>query len=318
MKVSVIIPVYNVQEYLQRCIDSVLKQTFKDFELILIDDGSKDNSYEIMKKNAELDKRIKVFRHENSGPAITRNKGIDLAKGKYIMFIDSDDYIDEDYIENYYKYASYDYDIVMGGYKKVDDNKTNFVRKLKNGDFSKYIVMGPVCKMYKSSFLKNNKIYFLDTKASEDIYFNELVYSFNPKIKIIDNIGYYYYYNSSSLSNTMHKGFNEDVDIIDLVERINYKNIDNKPLNEYFIIRYLIWYLLYSGKNVKPKAFVKEYQKFFEWLKKYIPDYRKNINVRRCPSGEIYKIHLLVKVFIMLDKFRLVKLFSKLYCKGGS
>lgn len=316
-KVSIVIPVYNVEKYIDRCIKSVLDQTFKNYELILINDGSKDNSLRMM-EHYKSDKRVRIFDQDNMGPAKTRNKGIKEAKGKYIMFIDSDDYIDRDYVEKYYSALKEDdYDIVIGGYQKVTDGKVLFKRQLKEGEFSKYMVTGPVSKLYKKSFLVKNKIYFLDTKASEDVYFNILAYSKNPKIKIIDNIGYYYDYNPNSLSNTLHKGFNEDVDILGLVTEVNYDTFENKELNHYFIIRYLIWYLLYSGKSASKEEFMKEYTKFFDWLNKNIPDYRKNRYIKRCPAGEMKKIHLFIHIFVILDRFKLVSLFACFYCRGG-
>ena len=316
-KISIIIPVYNVEKYLDRCIQSVLAQTFEDYELILINDGSKDASLEIM-QHYQGDKRVRVFDQQNMGPAKTRNKGIQEAKGKYIMFIDSDDYIDQDYVEKYYATLKEDdYDIVIGGYQKIQNGKVLFKRQLKDAEFSKYMVTGPVAKLYKKSFLVKNKIYFLDTKASEDVYFNLLAYSKNPRMKVIDDIGYYYDYNPTSLSNTLHKGFNEDVDILGLVTEINYDTFENQELNQYFIIRYLIWYLLYSGKNASKKDFMREYTKFFEWLSKNVRDFRKNCYLRKCPNGEERKIYFFIHTFVILDKFKLVSLFASLYCKGG-
>ena len=93
MKVSVIVPVYNTEKYLNKCIDSILAQTFTDFELLLIDDGSTDNSGFICDEYAEKDKRVKVFHKENGGVSRARNLGIDNAQGEYLSFIDSDDYI---------------------------------------------------------------------------------------------------------------------------------------------------------------------------------------------------------------------------------
>ncbi len=316
-KISIIVPVYNVEMYLERCVDSILWQTFKDFELILINDGSKDNSFQVMKKY-EYDKRVRLFNQNNMGPAKTRNKGIEKAVGKYIMFIDSDDYIDNDYVEKYYNASKKgDYDLVIGGYQKITGEKIEFKRQLKNEEFSKYIVTGPVSKLYKKSFLVKNKIEFLDTTASEDVYFNLLAYSKNPTIKIIDDIGYYYVYNPNSLSNTLHKGFKENVDILGLMSEINYQGIKNVELNQYYIIRYLIWYLLYSGQTATSKEFMKEYFKLFNWLNTNIPNYKKNIYIKHCPKGEERKIHLLIYIFIFLHKTKLILLFSKVYCSGG-
>lgn len=317
VKVSIIVPVYNVEKYIKRCVDSLLNQTFEDYELVFINDGSKDNSLEIL-NTYKSNSKIRIYTQSNKGPALTRNRGIKLASGKYIMFIDSDDYVDSDYIEKYYNAVTEgDYDLVIGGYKKLTGTKVEFIRKLTSGEFSKYIVMGPVCKMYSKKFLIDNKIEFLNTTASEDIYFNVLAYSNNPKINIITDTGYYYCYNSTSISNTLHKGFNQNVDIIGLVTAINYKNIENVELNQYFIIRYLIWYLLYSGKGASSKDFMHEYDKLFKWLKSNIPNYRRNKYIYFKPKGEFRHIHLLIRIFIILDKIKLVKLFSKIYCRGG-
>ena len=90
-KISIIVPVYNTEKYLPRCIDSILNQTFKDFELILINDGSTDLSAEIIEDYARMDKRIKTLHIENSGQGAARNRGLDIATGDYIGFVDSDD-----------------------------------------------------------------------------------------------------------------------------------------------------------------------------------------------------------------------------------
>lgn len=90
--VSIIVPVYNAEKYLSRCVDSILSQTMKDFELLLIDDGSQDESGRICDEYSEKDARVRVFHKPNGGVSSARNLGIDHAKGKYIIFIDSDDY----------------------------------------------------------------------------------------------------------------------------------------------------------------------------------------------------------------------------------
>lgn len=97
--ITIIIPVYNVEKYIHKCIDSVINQTYKNLEIILVDDGSPDNCGEICDEYAKEDKRIKVIHKENGGLSDARNTGIDIAKGKYICFIDSDDYVEKEYIE---------------------------------------------------------------------------------------------------------------------------------------------------------------------------------------------------------------------------
>lgn len=97
--ISVIVPVYNVESYLHRCVDSILRQTYKEFEIILVDDGSTDNSGKICDEYKSVDNRVKVIHQSNKGQSVARNKGIDEARGKWICFVDSDDFIQDDYLE---------------------------------------------------------------------------------------------------------------------------------------------------------------------------------------------------------------------------
>ena len=125
IKVSVIIPVYNTEEYLEECIDSVINQTLEEIEIICINDGSTDNSLEILNASAEKDRRIKVLSHENKGLGATRNVGIDLAKGEFIYFLDSDDFIDPNTLEETYSLAKEkDLDcVIFQGITYDDENK---------------------------------------------------------------------------------------------------------------------------------------------------------------------------------------------------
>lgn len=319
-KVSIIVPVYNTEQYLKRCIDSILSQTFKDFELILINDGSTDKSLEIMQEYKKKDSRIKILSQPNQGPAITRNIGINKAKSEYLMFIDSDDYIDNNYIEAYYNNIyNEDLDVVIGGYKRIVGEKVEFTLKLKQGEFSKYIVTGPVCRIIRKQFLLDNNIQFLNTNSSEDVYFNLMIYNKSSKIKIIDNVGYNYFYNSNSISNTSHKGFKKDIKIIELLNLINVEKSYNKELNQYYIIRYIIWYLLYSGKTATSEDFIKEYNKLFSWLEDNIPNYKKNkyLSLFKLKEEPI-KYRIIINTFMLISKINLIKLFSKLYCKGNN
>ncbi len=316
--VSIIVPIYNTEKYLKRCVDSILSQSFKDFELLLIDDGSTDGSLQIIKEYEEYDKRVRIFSNKNQGPALTRNFGIDMAKSDYLMFIDSDDYIDQGYLADYYNAVSQsNVDIAIGGYKRVIGEKTTYTLRLKHGEFSKYVVTGPVCRIIKKEFLNDNNIRFLDTNSSEDVYFNLMIYNKTEKIKIIDNVGYNYFYNANSLSNTAHKGFKKDIRIIELLDLINVKDSYNLELNQYYIIRYIIWYLLYSGKTASSDDFIAEYKKLFGWLENNIPNYKKNkyLSFFKLKEDPL-KYRLIVNTFAILSKMNLIGIFSKIYCKG--
>lgn len=117
--ISVIVPVYNTEKYLRRCIDSVLAQTYADFELLLIDDGSKDKSGEICDEYAQKDARVRVFHKENGGVSSARNLGLDNARGEWVAFVDSDDYIEENYLKSFE--GNLDADLVVGNSAWLDN-----------------------------------------------------------------------------------------------------------------------------------------------------------------------------------------------------
>lgn len=119
-RISVIVPVYNAEKYLTQCVESILRQDFTDFELLLINDGSKDKSGLICDEYAQKDQRVKVFHKENSGVSSTRNLGIDKAQGEYIAFIDSDDYVDSNYLSILTNVTA---DLIVTGYKKLGNGR---------------------------------------------------------------------------------------------------------------------------------------------------------------------------------------------------
>lgn len=321
IKVSIIIPVYNSEKYILRCLNSVVNQSYKNIEILIINDGSSDNSLKILENFQKKYSNVKVIDKENEGVAMTRNRGIRLTTGDYIMFIDNDDFIDENYVETYVnEIKNCDYDIVIGGYRRVnEENKILFYETLQDTKWSKYIIMAPWAKLYKREFLIKNNIKFLSYKIGEDVYFNLLAYSKNPKIRIIDYIGYNWFFNTKSVSNTTQKGLNNGIDITYLLDKINknYKDkVENELLN-YFYFRYYIWYLLFSGKSSTSREFICEYNKIKIWLDK------NNINNRIFPfstklKGESFKNRVIVLIFLINEKLHLIKLFAKIYCKGGN
>ena len=140
-KISVIVPVYNVEQYLPRCIDSILAQTFTDFELLLIDDGSKDKSGAICDAYARKDPRIRVFHKPNGGVSSARNMGLDNAKGEWIAFVDSDDWVNEDYLSSF----DINFDISISGYSIINEQKILDVRE-EAVSFKKQIITADVAQ----------------------------------------------------------------------------------------------------------------------------------------------------------------------------
>ena len=132
--ISIIVPVYNSEKYLDACIDSILSQSFRDFELILVDDGSKDSSAQICDEYASQDTRVRVIHKANGGVSAARNDGLDIAKGEYITFIDSDDWVERKYLETLSNYR--DYDIVFFSHRMIyeDGYTSEFKFEAKEGD----------------------------------------------------------------------------------------------------------------------------------------------------------------------------------------
>lgn len=183
-KVSVIVPVYNTEQYLPRCIDSILAQTFTDFELILVNDGSTDSSGMICNEYAKKDSRIKVFHQGNRGVSSARNKGIDIAKGEWISFVDSDDeYYNDNSLLYLYSQITNNIELVIGGYVCCDKDgiisynisdrvekevsAINGIKLYYNPEYYKYL--GYTCiKLYNRQFLLKNKLRF-----NEQLAYNE-------------------------------------------------------------------------------------------------------------------------------------------------
>ena len=314
--ISVIIPVYNAQDGIKRCVDSLLNQSFKNFEIILLNDGSKDNSLNILKEYELKYSFVRVIDKQNEGVAVTRNKGILLAEGEYIMFMDNDDFVDSDYIETFYQ-AIHEkkLDLVIGGYKRVNqDNQIIFSQDIHQSEWSKYIIMAPWAKVYRTEFLKTNNLEFFDYGIGEDIVFNLAAYKTTDKIGLLDYKGYNWYYNNQSISNTSQRGFSPKIDILVLFSKILELGKPSE-LVVYYLKRYYVWYLLFSGRSSSNQEFIHQYIRIKEWLKE-----NKLIStispLSKKVQGERFQTKISLIVFLSLEKLRLVPLFAKIYCKG--
>lgn len=269
--ISVIVPVYNAESFLHICVESILKQTFDDFELILIDDGSKDMSLKVMQELSEKDNRMHVYHHENHGAGYTRNRGIQLASGKYITFIDSDDYVDIDYLDTFKKSIG-DNDVLISGYNKVsmDEHKLLFTSIPKDCMWTEFKYVSTCAKMYSLDFLKANNIKYAPLKIGEDVYFNLSMNSITNKIIIIPYAGYNYCLNQNSVTQNQST-LNRDNKILDLLNRI-YNNLaltekySNKMV-QYFYLKTVVQFLLMQVNVCDKKTYLDLCKEGFEFLK---------------------------------------------------
>lgn len=217
-QVSIVVPVYQVENYIRKCIESIQAQTFSDFELILVDDGSKDSSGRICDEYAKKDDRIKVIHKKNEGVASARNDGIRYSKGKYICFIDADDWIEETMLESCINNMSKtDADVVCHGYKQElwkgesvvnveEKNVTDSFKTLTHEDISeKMEVFWPCCSNYVWNYFFKREIMkeesFPDIKISEDHIFVLNVLKKCRKLSFLKDTSYHYCMRMGSTAN---------------------------------------------------------------------------------------------------------------------
>lgn len=252
IKVSIIVPIYNCEKYLKRCLDSLVNQTLKDIEIILINDCSEDNSLNIMKNYAgNYEEKIKVIDlHKNRGCGGARNIGIEKAKGKYIGFVDGDDDVSLDMFEQLYKIAERaDYDMVDCRFfnEYLDENILTTCKNALgtlNTEKKKLIISNPGyvwSKIIKKDILIDNDIRFRENIAYEDLDFIPTVIIFCKKVCATNKKLYNYRHNKSSITNYYTRKVHVDEKIEAMKELVNRF----KDLQQYDIYRDEITYLIY-------------------------------------------------------------------------
>lgn len=241
-KVSVIVPVYKVEQYLNRCVESILNQTYKDLELILVDDGSPDKCGEICDKFVEQDSRVKCIHKKMGGVSAARNTGIRMATGEYICFVDSDDYISEDYLLEFAKEIDKNaVEIIICGYTEIKGKnkiERNFY-DLDLGNIRRNIVLrswAPAAwnKCYKKELFKDEL--FPVGQTMEDLFLIPSLLLKTDKISCINKALYYYDRNNScSIMNTMntlkeYDNFLSYIRLIKLADKINVSSEEKEAL----------------------------------------------------------------------------------------
>lgn len=203
--VSIIVPVYNKEKYLSECVDSILRQNFKDFELILVDDGSKDSSWNTIKEYADKDKRVVPIHQENAGVSAARNAGLDRAQGKWICFVDADDYLPKNGLKILVEHAEEcDADIINGNATRVEDNKQfkifNFKDEVvKSNIYPRLVHFAPWAQLFKRNIIEAHHLRYVRGLAySEDNVFILHYSLYASSIEFVNQSVYNYRINSDS------------------------------------------------------------------------------------------------------------------------
>ncbi len=241
-KISVIVPVYNVEQYLPKCLDSIINQTFKDIEIICVDDCSTDDSLNILKKFQNKDNRINILRHKiNKGLSAARNTAIKTANGEFIYFIDSDDWIDLDYLETMFNtIRSVSSDVVVNAAilaeypnsaEKYFKNRYDYL--VKSSDFISTVdffnpeictIKSVWCCLYKKEIIDKHNLKFLEGYIHEDVYFQHEYMNYASKIYIINKSNYHYRQRANSIMHNKDQLTQNRIRIYDAVYDLYKKN----------------------------------------------------------------------------------------------
>ena len=239
-KVSVIVPFYNVEGYIEKCLDTLVNQTLEDIEIILVNDGSKDNSILIAKKFLEnYPKKIVYLEKENGGLSDARNFGIPYAKGEYIAFLDSDDYVEKNMYEEMYALAKKENsDMVQCNFywEYIDKNKKKIGDMQKYSNKKELIIKGRVeawNKLIKREILGNEEIRFPKGLRYEDVEFTYKLEPYLEKVSFIDKPFIHYIQRQNSISNSQNEKTAEIFDVLDnVIKYYKEKNIYEEYKNE--------------------------------------------------------------------------------------
>ena len=287
-KITVIVPVYNVENYLRKCLDSIIAQTYKNIEIIVVNDGSTDTSGEICKEFVEIDHRIIYIEQENAGLSAARNTGLENMSGDYVTFVDSDDWIEQDYVETLYKkITEYQADIAVGNYysfnesegmfyfhisgdsyyEEVYDNVSIFENLYESQEMKSFALISAWGKLYKAGLFE--QLRFDMGKLGEDGYLNQKIYLLAEKIVYIHKGIYSYRIRNNSLSRTWaEKWMHALVDAMS--ERITLLSSLGYPLEKHLAIyRQMLEGSLSNGKvsGLEETPTYKEFE-----TKKYLLD----------------------------------------------
>ena len=269
--ISVIVPVYNAEEYLEECLESIKNQTYTNIEVILVNDGSTDGSREICERFCQKDSRFKLINQENQGQSVARNRGVKESVGKFIMFVDSDDVINKNLLEVLLPYMKTEVDIVECRMTRKKEefylNKPskivfegNAKEAILNCIAIKEVKFCPVTKLYRREIVE--KVSFLEGFIYEDVYTGINYLRYIRKMVVIDYIGYYYRVHPNS---TMTKSFNEkDLDIFFVGNKLidSFKDDENMlPYIGYFMFYIGHGHYLKDGIN-KKSPYVNLYEDF--------------------------------------------------------
>lgn len=325
-KVSIIIPVYNCEKYVEKCIRSVIEQTYQNLEIIVIDDGSVDGSTDILDKLAVEDNRIILIHQRNSGVAAARNKGLNLATGEYLTFVDGDDYVSRDYIKQLYELAeNKDLDMVICGLKYVTEDG-QILRELIPDEYQKMereewtFRISAVCShFYRRELWEKYAIHFQSGGRGEDMPISLFFSAVCESIDTLSESGYYYVQHRSSATHNFRglRNFQLPYQALeDMLKKIQIIGISNSPeFYELFVLRILstCYYDLARGASMDSMKELCDY--IIRILETYFPAYYCNKKAKLFSEVEVpFTQKAAVRILVILVRTRLLYPVSHIIC----
>lgn len=325
--VSVVIPVYNSEKYVEKCIQSVMAQTLPDLEIIIINDGSTDESGRILRELTQKDSRIVLLEQANQGVAAARNQGVEKATGKYITFVDGDDYLQEDYIELMYNLAEKEtLDMVICGLTYVDEGGKELNRvvpgvykRLENEEWT-FRVSAVCSHLYRRELWKRYDVKFQSGERGEDMPISLFFAAICPRINTLPECGYYYVQHASSAIHNF-KGLEKYSlpykGLENTLTRVNKIGIQNsQEFYELFVMRIFATCLF----QLAPGASYEKTKELCDYISctvnTYFPTYWKNSKAKLNAKVDIpFTQKAAVKVLILLLKTKLLRPFGWLISK---
>ena len=299
--ISVIVPVYNVEEYLEECLESIKNQTYTNIEVILVNDGSTDGSREICERFCQKDSRFKLINQENQGQSVARNRGVKESAGEFIMFVDSDDVIKKNVLEVLLPYMKTEVDIVECRMTRKKEefylNKPskivfegNAKEAILNCIAIKEVKFCPVTKLYRREIVE--KVPFLEGYIYEDVFTGINYLKHMRKIVVVDYIGYYY---RVRLNSTMTKSFTEkDLDIF----KVGNQLIDSFKDDE-VMLPYIGYFMFYIGHGHYLKDGINKMNIYADLYEDFI---RKAAFIAK-QSEEVVRKYRLLRLYLFAPKY---------------
>ena len=280
--ISVIVPIYNAEGLLPRCIDSILNQTYQDFELLLVDDGSQDGSSSICERYCKEDNRVRYYRQANQGVSVARNKGLEMAQGEYISFVDADDFVDNGFLKAFAEalrdentdiciqgYNCMEFGNCVMPYSHVTERDDIFRKSMTLND--RHLLGYVWNKLFRKDIIRNNHIQFNPiVTLREDLLFVMQYLLYCNDMVVLSDV--WYYYCDDGTHNYSFSAFNQSLDLtFDFLSKIDRFPDDEKKyflLQEYRLSLYVI-HILYTEKHYKPDrvSYLKKIKERFEDLK---------------------------------------------------